>query len=136
MKKVNINIFKIISIVHFEYGYTHLKWNVENALFTILFSKNFIKIVSDSSEIKILANKSEDLKLLALGLFSFSIKTISTKTNKVIKKNINLGKFVSKKILTKNDKPKLLSNHEIRSDIVSINLKKLNIRPKPINPQI
>ena len=136
MKKVNINIFKIISIVHFEYGYTHLKWNVENALFTILFSKNFIKIVSGSSEIKILANKSEDLKLLALGLFSFSIKTISTKTNKVIKKNINLGKFVSKKILTKNDKPKLLSNHEIRSDIVSINLKKLKIRLKPINPQI
>ena len=136
MKKVKINIFKIISIVHFEYGYTHLKWNVENALFTILFSKNFIKIVSGSSEIKILANKSEDLKLLALGLFSFSIKTISTKTNKVIKKNINLGKFVSKKILTKNDKPKLLSNHEIRSDIVSINLKKLKIRLKPINPQI
>lgn len=134
MKKVSINYFKIISRYHVDDGYVHLMWNVQDAFIVILFSRKFFKLIDNQNEIKILTNKSQNYRLLAIGLFSFSIKTINTKSinASVIKKN--LGKIVSKQIKTKEYiNPKLIEV-ELKKNTESPRFKKSNIKLKIINP--
>ncbi len=134
MKKVSISCFKIMSRYHVNEGYIHLKWNVENAFVLILFSRKFFKLIYSQSEIKILKNKSQNYRLLAIGLFSFAIKTINVKSinASIIKKK--MGTIVSKKIKTKkNINPKSVQV-ELKNKMESVRFKKSNIKLKIINP--
>lgn len=134
MKKVSIICFKIMSRYHVNEGYIHLKWNVENAFVLILFSRKFFKLIYSQSEIKILKNKSQNYRLLAIGLFSFAIKTINVKSinASIIKKK--MGTIVSKKIKTKkNINPKSVQV-ELKNKMESVRFKKSNIKLKIINP--
>ncbi len=134
MKKVSINYFKIMSRYHVSDGYVHFKWNVENAFVLILFSRKFFKFIESQSEIKILTNKSRNYRLLAIGLFSFAIKTINVKSINaaIIKKK--MGTIVSKKIKTKkNINPKSVEV-KLKNKMESVRFKKSKIKLKIINP--
>ena len=120
---------KVLSNYQICGGLIHLKWEVSNALCTILISKDFLQFFNKTTEIKLLTNRPQKYTLIALGLFSISKRTIWSSPVKLNGNKKKFKKITSGKILIYN-----LKNNKISQIIKSSFPKKIKLKIKEIRP--
>jgi hypothetical protein len=129
MGKVKIHKFKNLSNYQISGGIIHLKWEVSDALCTILMSSKFFKFFTKSTEIKLLTNRPQKYSLIALGLFSISKRTIWSNPVKLNSDKKKFKKIASGKISIDN-----LKNKKISPIIRNSFPKKFKLKIKEIRP--
>tara|TARA_B110000879_G_C10716872_1_gene335057 strand:- start:24 stop:413 length:390 start_codon:yes stop_codon:yes gene_type:complete len=98
MKKTKIKYFKNLSNYQISGGITHLNWDVENTFYVLLISGKSFRVFSKTKDLKVLTDRSEKYFLIALGLFSYSVKMIETNPIKLNHKTRVYGKLNSSEI--------------------------------------
>lgn len=98
MKKTKIKYFKNLSNYQISGGITHLNWDVENTFYVLLISGKSFRVFSKTRDLKVLTDRSEKYFLIALGLFSYSVKMIETNPIKLNHKTRVYGKLNSNEI--------------------------------------
>ena len=129
MGKVKIHNFKNLSNYQICGGIIHLKWEVSNALCTILLSNKFLQFFNKTTEIKLYTNRPQKYSLIALGLFSISKRTIWSNPVKLNSNKKKFKKITSGKISIDN-----LKNKKISPIIRSSFPKKIKLKIKEIRP--
>ena len=129
MGKVKIHNFKNLSNYQICGGIIHLKWEVSNALCTILLSNKFLQFFNKTTEIKLYTNRPQKYSLIALGLFSISKRTIWSNP---VKLNSNKKKF--KKTNSGRITISKFKNNKIVPAIGNSFPKKIKIKIKEITP--
>lgn len=129
MGKVKIHKFKNLSNYQICGGIIHLKWEVSDALCTILMSSKFLQLYTKTTEIKLLTNRPQKYSLIALGLFSISKRTIWSNPVKLNYDKKKFKKTTSGKILIDN-----LKNKKISPIIRNSFPKKIKLKIKEIRP--
>ena len=98
MKKTKIKYFKNLSNYQISGGITRLNWDVENTFYVLLISGKSFRVFSKTRDLKVLTDRSEKYFLIALGLFSYSVKMIETNPIKLNHKTRVYGKLNSNEI--------------------------------------
>jgi len=129
MGKVKIHKFKNLSNYQICGGIIHLKWEVSNALCTILLSNKFLQFFNKTTEIKLYTNRPQKYSLIALGLFSISKRTIWSNPVKLNSNKKKFKKITSGKISIDN-----LKNKKISPIIRNSFPKKIKLKIKEIRP--
>ena len=129
MEKVKIHTFKNLSNYQICGGIAHLKWEVSNTICTLLVTNKSIRFFSKTTEIKIFSHKPQKYNLIALGLFSFSKKTIWTNPIKLKGDKRKFTKTNSGRIAISKFK-----NNKIVPAIGNSFPKKIKIKIKEITP--
>ncbi len=129
MGKVKIHKFQNLSNYQICGGIIHLKWEVSNALCTILLSNKFLQFFNKTTEIKLFTNKPQKYNLIALGLFSISKKTIWSNPVKLNSDKKKFIKITSGKISIDN-----LKNKKVSPIIRNSFPKKNKLKIKEIRP--
>jgi len=129
MGEVKIHKFKNLANYQICGGIIHLKWEVSDAICTILISSKFLKFFTKTTEIKLLTNKPQKYSLIALGLFSISKRTIWSNPVKLNSDKKKFKKITSVKISIDN-----LKNKKISPIIRNSFPKKIKLKIKEIRP--
>ena len=129
MGEVKIHKFKNLANYQICGGIIHLKWEVSDAICTILISSKFLKFFTKTTEIKLLTNKPQKYSLIALGLFSISKRTIWSNPVKLNSDKKKFKKIASGKISIDN-----LKNKKISPIIRNSFPKKFKLKIKEIRP--
>ena len=129
MEKVKIHTFKNLSKYQICGGIAHLKWEVSNNICTFLVNNKSIRFFTKTTEIKIFSQKPQKYNLIALGLFSFSKKTIWTNPLKLKRDKRKFTKTNSGRIAISKFK-----NNKIVPAIGNSFPKKIKIKIKEITP--
>lgn len=129
MGEVKIHKFKNLANYQICGGIIHLKWEVSDAICTILISSKFLKFFTKTTEIKLLTNRPQKYSLIALGLFSISKKTIWSNPVKLNSDKKKFKKISSGKISIDN-----LKNKKISPIIRNSFPKKIKLKIKEIRP--
>ena len=129
MGEVKIHKFKNLANYQICGGIIHLKWEVSDAICTILISSKFLKFFTKTTEIKLLTNKPQKYSLIALGLFSISKRTIWSNPVKLNSDKKKFKKISSGKISIDN-----LKNKKISPIIRNSFPKKIKLKIKEIRP--
>ena len=129
MGEVKIHKFKNLANYQICGGIIHLKWEVSDAICTILISSKFLKFFTKTTEIKLYTNRPQKYSLIALGLFSISKKTIWSNPVKLNSDKKKFKKISSGKISINN-----LKNKKISPIIRNSFPKKIKLKIKEIRP--
>ena len=129
MGEVKIHKFKNLANYQICGGIIHLKWEVSDAICTILISSKFLKFFTKTTEIKLLTNRPQKYSLIALGLFSISKRTIWSNPVKLNSDKKKFKKITSVKISIDN-----LKNKKISPIIRNSFPKKIKLKIKEIRP--